>query len=276
MKTMTRKRIIFFIALCTMLFACTVPAHAAASKPKKPKLASVKRIGVNTVQIRWKRSENAEKYEVFFAQDSGQFRLLKKTDKLSFLHEKAALGHTYRYKVRAVNHNKKSSFSSVKQVTIPAAVPDFKSLYNSVVNAEDRKRVRAADSIIGKKVYLEVSSVDIGSIYLDSILFECENPTGDYYISMKINYTDFQAGTARIYYSDEKQKATCYGTIDCRQDLMTAEHSLTLSPSSSLSGISRSELLAKANAEIRIVLQKWSALLGRRFGFSLREIGFHM
>ena len=95
-------------------------ASAAAKKPGKVKIQTVKCVNANKVKVTWKKlSKNVKKYQVYRKSGSAEWKLIKTLPK-----SKRVLSSTVEYdvktqfKVRAVNGKKKGKFSAVKSITI--------------------------------------------------------------------------------------------------------------------------------------------------------------
>ena len=120
---MSLKRISAFLIACAVIIstlAVQAPDAAFAAKAKNPakvKIASVKRSGLK-ITVKWKKTKNAKKYQVYQKIGSGKWKLKKTLKKLS-LTVKGAYGKTYSFKVRGVNGKKKGKYSAVKTLKVP-------------------------------------------------------------------------------------------------------------------------------------------------------------
>lgn len=119
----TAKTLLLLIVCISLCAVLSNPVLAAAKKPNKPILTSVKEISSGTVQINWKKAKNAQKYEIQVSVNGGKYKKLKTLKGLTFIHTKLKVGKTYAYKVRAINGTKKSKFSKIKKIKIKKSKP---------------------------------------------------------------------------------------------------------------------------------------------------------
>jgi len=104
----------------TVLFGkASFEVQAAAKKPSKVVLTSVKSSDYNAIKITWKKASNAQKYQVYRATSKdGTYKLVKTTTSRSFTNKDLTTGRKYYYKVRGVNGSVKGPFST-KEYAIP-------------------------------------------------------------------------------------------------------------------------------------------------------------
>lgn len=83
---------------------CTVTV-VGAFKPAATKLYIVCATP-DSIEIQWKKAQYATAFEVYCqAEEGGEYTLLTKTDKLSYVHSGLEAEHVYRYYVKTVNEN---------------------------------------------------------------------------------------------------------------------------------------------------------------------------
>lgn len=110
--------VISAVVLLITMFGASAPAsYAAAKKPAKVKLTSVKATGLK-ITAKWKKAKNAKKYQIYMKTGTGSWKL-KKTLKKLVISVTGKEGVTYSFKVRGINGKKKGSFSAIRKISIP-------------------------------------------------------------------------------------------------------------------------------------------------------------
>ena len=71
------------------------------------------------IDLQWKGLKNAEEYQVYLSKDGGPFTVAGSAEKNSFEYRSNEEGSEFSFKVRAVCGKYKSSFSTVKSMTVP-------------------------------------------------------------------------------------------------------------------------------------------------------------
>ncbi|MBR1989673.1 MAG: hypothetical protein IJ987_04295, partial [Firmicutes bacterium] len=103
--------------LVTGSFAMSGEAAFAASKlPEKPKITKAAAVNNNTVNLKWSKAKNAEKYKIYRKKADGRFVLVKTTAKRECRNKKLAYGTRYAYKVTALSKAGRKSTSRIKVV----------------------------------------------------------------------------------------------------------------------------------------------------------------
>lgn len=129
MRNMKKKKLHRFLAACltlaltvTSVSAFRQPVYAKTTTLKAP--ASVKAVtaGNTSVQVSWKKSQGAKKYQVYrYYSKTGVWKLTATTTASKVKCTGLAKNTTYKFKVRAVSGSKKSAFSKVVSVKTPSA-----------------------------------------------------------------------------------------------------------------------------------------------------------
>ena len=271
------KRCFLTLMFCLMAFIMTIQVQADTKKPDIPKITSVKKSGLNSIIIKWKNVDNAKKFELYCSIDNGKFKLLKKTTKLTYTHKKLELGHTYRYKLKAINGSKKSKFSSVKKLNLPKYIKSYKLIKTAIENYGD------GDGIDYKEIGYNIQYNYLVSIDLDSeaIVLELISYTGDGAegcLQLEIDEEDWNDGVGRVWYSyegaDELISASCDGIIYFKEYNIDKEIPLIMDEESELYGFPVDEFFKGANTALRLTLYGCDYVLNKRLGITLNNLGF--
>lgn len=92
-------------------------------KVKNLKITSVKS---DRLKLKWSKTENTEKYEIYISTDGKKWEKKTTTKNTSYTVKKLKANKKYYFKVRAVNSSGKGSFSSKKSKTTLLAQPEIK------------------------------------------------------------------------------------------------------------------------------------------------------
>ena len=102
-------------------YTCTkCKATKTETIPKLKLSAPTLKVSVNsngTFKMTWKKVTGAEKYEIYYKQTDGSYKLLKTVTGTSYTTVFAQYGKQYSYKMKAVTSNTKSDFSKVVNAT---------------------------------------------------------------------------------------------------------------------------------------------------------------
>lgn len=148
-------KVVFIVAICVLVGLTIINTNQvyAITKIKKATITAAKAIDANTAKIKWKRVNNAKKYQLFASVDGGQYKKVITTKKLQYTHKKLKAGKKYSYKVRAIRGNKRGAFSRVKRVKLPLYTLKF-SGPQTVTEFDEDGLLRAG----------KITAVKIGSI----------------------------------------------------------------------------------------------------------------
>ena len=158
MKVNAFVRITAFIT-SVMLFAglfCAFPSdlsYAAAKKPAKVKLSSLKASGLK-ITLKWKKAKNAKKYQVYMKTGTGAWKLNKTISGRS-LSVSGEEGKTYSFKVRGVNGKKKGNFSAVKKISIPKGEEPYQTDGDILITVQPQDRLAGDGESVTFKVECE-------------------------------------------------------------------------------------------------------------------------
>ena len=117
----------------------------------------------NKPVISWSKVDGAEKYQLYRAVGSGEYKLLTTTTGTKVTNNSVTAGTQYSYKVRAVAGDTKSTFSAVKSITVPSAIaaPTLTVTLNS-----SNKPAISWTAVAGAEKYELYGSVDGGEFKL--------------------------------------------------------------------------------------------------------------
>ena len=89
----------------------------ASTEVETPQMTGTVRTSTS-IKITWKQSKHAEKYEVYRAiTKTGKYKKIKTTSGLTFTDKKLTPNCNYYYKLRAVNGENYSKYSTIKKIT---------------------------------------------------------------------------------------------------------------------------------------------------------------
>lgn len=89
---------------------------ATVKRPSQVRNLTAKLVSKNTARLTWKKTANANNYQIYCSVNGGSYRKIKTTKAISFTQKNLKNGATYVYKVRGVNSKKTGSYSSVQRV----------------------------------------------------------------------------------------------------------------------------------------------------------------
>ena len=151
-KTQSRMRTIIGITLFALLACIIMPlsmetgsVSAATKKPSKVTLTSVSSAGSTSISIKWKKSKNAKKYQVYRATSkNGKYKRVVTTKSRSYVNKKLKTGKRYYFKVRALNGKKKGAFSK-KVSAVPKAkkAAGLRDIQNQMLQQVNKERKAA-------------------------------------------------------------------------------------------------------------------------------------
>ncbi|MBR2541146.1 MAG: hypothetical protein IKE85_10055 [Mogibacterium sp.] len=156
------RRLAVILALCLVFTSMVTTPAAAAAKAKKPgkvEITSIFKYAPTKSQLTWDKVPNAKKYEVYASENGKKFKKVGTTKKLFFQHKKLKKNKTYRYKVRAVNGNKKGKFSAVKY--IPRTIQEY-----MTNNPAEAATAQQASPESADKMYSQIVFVNNDIIYM--------------------------------------------------------------------------------------------------------------
>lgn len=122
------------LTMVSVFGAFSAPAFAAAKKPAKVSGVKVSAKSNYSIKISWKKAKNAKKYQVYRSvSKKGKYKKIATVKTTSYTSSNLLKGKKYYYKVRAVNGNKKGSYSAVKYVSTKKSA-----LYDVLVDKETK------------------------------------------------------------------------------------------------------------------------------------------
>lgn len=194
-KMITRFLVILLAMVIAFAFSVTTADEvSAASKPAKVKITSIKSVNYNAIKVTWGKVKNAKKYQIYRATSkNGTYKRVITTSKLSITDKGLTTGKTYYYKVRAINGDKKGTFSLKK-----SAAPKLKKV-TSV-------RVAVKSSSSAKISWAKVSGAK------GYIVYRATTKNGEYKkvaTTTTISYTNKKLTAEKTYY----YKVKAYRTV---------------------------------------------------------------
>lgn len=96
------------------------------TKPGKVKSLKISSVKASSLKLKWKKTETAEKYEIYISTDGKKWEKKATTKKISYTVKKLKSNKKYYFKVRAVNSSGKGSFSSKKSAVTLLSAPKIK------------------------------------------------------------------------------------------------------------------------------------------------------
>jgi fibronectin type 3 domain-containing protein/putative cell wall-binding protein len=178
-------------------FSNVVSTKLALAAP----VATGTKVDGRNIVISWDKVENAQKYEVYYADSSdGAYVKVGDTNTTSYTHTGAVGGKVYYYKIKAINETSadlSSAFSNVVSAKITLAAP-----------------VATGAKIDGKNVVVSWSSVDNAQKYE---VYRSESETGTYekITTTEANtYTDTTATVGKSYYYKVKAITEAYTDVN--------------------------------------------------------------
>jgi len=190
--------------------------QAAVKKPSKVKIKTVKSINSDTIRVVWKKAKNAEKYQVYRATaKDGTYKLVKTTKATSFKNTGLKDETTYYYKVRAVNGNKKSSFSAALFAkTKPLGKKLWKKLPDEFVFTSGAGGWATILTIKNdgtfKGEYHDSDMGDYGKKYPNGVVYFCDfkgkfttpKKVSEHIYSVKLKSLTVKEEEGKVYYED--------------------------------------------------------------------------
>lgn len=152
------KRLAAFVVL-TAIAVLAMPLFMI-SKPEDVSGLLVKQSTYDTVELTWKKADNAREYQIYRSKDKKDYELIAETDKTAYRDKDLKTGEKYYYKVTAKNLMKTSGteakVSAVTSLEAPSVKTDTKKgeaklMISSVPGAKSYDIYRNGEKIATKK-----------------------------------------------------------------------------------------------------------------------------
>lgn len=278
-----KRKSYYSVLLCLMCFimsfslSFTVMAGNKARKPNSPILNSVKLSSPKKITVSWSKAKNANQYELYVSRNGKVFKKLATVKSRSYTHRGLKPGSTYRYKVRAINGNKKSGYSNIKSFSIVNTNGDYyDGLKETILNSGETSSDGIPWLDYSDDDYDDDESDNYNLFYIDYIqttdtLKFHEGLFRDNYlciVSLYVDNTAIKTGNAKIEYG-----FIPYGLTQTGIYLNTFVDMATYHKNQQLNW-NETDLDNSASIAVSLFFESWDAILKKQTNITLNDLGF--